>query len=335
MINTLRNIEFFHPWLLLLLLIIPILFWWNEQKTKKHKAFLPFPTTEGIKNIGSNWKIIVDKLLKYLLYLTLALFIMALARPRLSLKEESVNADGIDIIMAMDVSTSMLATDFEPNRLEASKYVAEDFIDNRPYDRIGLVIFSGEAFTFSPVTTDHSLLKSLIDQIQAGTIKDGTAIGNGLAASVNRLKDSKSKSKIIILLTDGVNNSGYIDPSTAIELAKEYGIKVYTIGVGSQGTANSPIGRQFGKIVFGRTRVEIDEKLLNEIAKSTGGKYFRAKSNDELIQIYAYIDKLEKTKIEVRVFKRYSEEFRFFLFPGLIFLLLIIILRRTLMRTIL
>jgi len=335
MIDALNNFEFYHPWALLLLLVIPLLIWWTRKNSDRFIAYMPIPSLEGINEIKPNWKVWLYKIIKYLKYVVLALFILALATPRLNLKEEKVNAEGIDIVMVMDVSTSMLATDFNPNRLESSKAVAKTFIDNREYDRIGLVIFSGEAFTFTPVTTDHELLKGLIDQIQAGIIKDGTAIGNGLAAAVNRLKDSESKSKVIILLTDGVNNSGYIDPKVAMDLAKEYSIKVYTIGVGTTGIANSPIGRQFGKLVFGKIRVEIDEKLLNEIAKTTGGKYFRAKDDRELIEIYNYIDKLEKTKIEVKVFKRYSEEFRFFLIPALLLLLLMIILKKTVLRTIL
>ncbi len=330
----LQNIEFLHPWLLLLLLVIPFLFWWNKYKADKTKAYMPMPSLQGWGNDTTNWKILLYKIMPYLKLAVLGLLILAFARPRLSLKQESVNAEGIDIVLAIDVSTSMLATDFKPDRLEASKKVAIDFINNRPYDRIGLVVFSGEAFTFSPVTTDHDLLVSLVEQIQAGTIKDGTAIGNGLAAAVNRLKNSKSKSKVIILLTDGVNNSGYVDPETATELAKENSIKVYTIGVGSQGMANSPVGRQFGRLVYRMARVEIDERLLTNIAKATQGRYFRAKNEKELAKIYDYIDKLEKTKIEVKVFKRYSEEFRFFLIPGLLLLLLILLLKKTLLRTI-
>jgi len=330
----LQNIEFLHPWLLLLLLVVPFLFWWLKFKYPNTKLYMPMPSLQGLDTNINNWKTILYNLIPYLKLLVLSLFILAFARPRLSLKQESVNAEGIDIVLAIDVSTSMLATDFKPNRLEASKKVAIDFIKNKPYDRIGLVVFAGEAFTFSPVTTDHDMLISLVEQVQTGAIKDGTAIGNGLAAAVNRLKNSKSKSKVIILLTDGVNNSGYVDPETATELAKENGIKVYTIGVGSQGMANSPVGRQFGRLIYGMARVEIDERLLNNIAKATNGKYFRAKNEKELAKIYEYIDKLEKTKIEVKVFKRYSEEFRFFLFPGLLLLLLILLLKKTILRTI-
>lgn len=334
MISTLKSIEFHYPWVLLLLLIVPFLIWWMKRNSDNLKAYMPIPSVEGIKEIKPNWKVWLNRFVGMLKYVVLTLFILALATPRLSLKQEKINAEGIDIVLVMDVSSSMLATDFTPNRLEASKEVAKSFVDHRSYDRIGLVVFSGEAFTFSPVTTDQDLLKDLIDQIQVGILKDGTAIGNGLAGAVNRLKDSKSKSKVIILLTDGVNNTGYIDPEVAMDLAKEYGIKVYTIGVGSMGIANSPIGRQFGKLVFGKVKVEIDEALLSEIAKTTGGKYFRAKNEDELVDIYNYIDKLEKTKIEVRVFKRYSEEFRFFLIPGLLLLLLIFLLKKTVLRTI-
>lgn len=329
-----QNIEFLHPWLLLLLVLIPLLIWWKNTMYKKAQSFVPMPSLDGIKDVSSNWKIILYRLIPYLKLLVLALFILTIARPRLSLKQESINAEGIDIVLSMDVSPSMLATDFNPNRLEASKAVAKEFILNRPHDRIGLVIFSGEAFTFSPTTTDHDLLISLVNQVEAGLIANGTAIGNGLAAAVNRLKDSKSKSKIIIFLTDGVNNAGYVDPTTAMELAKEYNIKVYTIGVGSNGVAQSPVGKQFGKLIYRNVRVEIDEELLKKMAKSTGGKYFRAKNKEELAKIYGFIDKLEKTKIEVKVFKKYSEEFRMFLLPALLLLLLIFLLKKTLLRTV-
>ena len=329
MIYNLKNIEFLHPWLLLLLLVIPILIWWLNKGFKKREAYIPLPSTKNLH--GHSWKVGIYKILPYLKLLALTLFILAMARPRLTLKQQSVNAEGIDIMLAMDVSTSMLSKDFDPNRLEASKKVAKEFISNRPYDRIGLVIFSGEAFTFSPITTDHRVLQNFIDQIQAGILKDGTAIGNGLAAAVNRLKDSKSKSKIIILLTDGVNNTGYVSPETAMDMAKDYGIKVYTIGVGTNGIARSPLSSQFGQMIFGNNRVEIDERLLTKIANETGGMYFRAKNQDELKKIYDYIDKLEKTKIEVKVYKRYSEEFRMFLIPALIILLLIFLLNNSIL----
>ena len=332
MLDNIKNIELHHPWFLLLLVAIPLLAWYIYRVYPKKQAYIPMPALAGLKGYKYSWRVLLHNIMPYLKLLALTLMILAMARPRLTLKQQSVNAEGIDIMLVMDVSTSMLAKDFEPNRLEAAKAVAEDFISRRNYDRIGLVIFSGEAFTFSPITTDHDLLKNFISQIRAGILKDGTAIGNGLAAAVNRLKDSKAKSKVIILLTDGVNNSGYINPATAIEMAKKYDIKVYTIGVGS----NSPSrqGGGFASLIYGNPANELDEQLLKTIAAETHGKYFRAKNKYELEKIYDYIDKLEKTKIEVKVFKRYSEEFRLLLIPALILLLLIFLLEKTLLRTI-
>ena len=325
-----NNIEIHHPWFLLLLAVIPVLIWYLHKIYPSKVAFIPVPSLSGAKEYRHSWKAFLYKILPYLKLLVLALFIMAMARPRLTLKQQSVNAEGIDIMLVMDVSTSMLAKDFNPDRLEAAKAVAEDFISRRKYDRIGLVIFAGEAFTFAPITTDHNLLKNFISQIRAGILKDGTAIGNGLAAAINRLKDSKAKSKIIILLTDGVNNAGYVSPETAVEMAKKYNIKVYTIGIGSK---IQPSLGGFASMIFSGGRAELDEKLLKAIAAETGGKYFRAKNKNELEKIYDYIDKLEKTKIEVKVFKRYSEEFRMFLIPALILLLLILFLEKTILRT--
>ncbi len=329
MIDNIKNIEFVHPWLLLLLAIVPMIWWWQRTGYRKRETYIPFPSLNGLENIKSNWKVLLYYTMPYLKLTVLALFILALARPQLTLKQQSVNAEGIDIMLVMDISPSMLAMDFKPNRLEVSKKVAKDFIANRPYDRIGLVIFSGEAFTFSPITTDHEILNKFIDQIQTGILKDGTAIGNGLAAAVNRLKNSKSKSKIIILLTDGENNAGYISPETSMEMAKRFKIKVYTIGIGTNGITKMPVQDIFGNTHLRNTRVVIDEKLLTKIANETGGMYFRAKNKEELEKIYDYIDKLEKTKIEVKVFKRYSEEFRIFLIPALILLLLIFFMKKS------
>ncbi len=233
----------------------------------------------------------------------------------------------------MDLSSSMLSKDFEPNRLEASKAVAIDFISKRPYDRIGLTAFSGEGFTQCPLTTDHEALKNLLSELRCGLLEDGTAIGMGLACSVNRLKEDSAKSKIIILLTDGVNNAGDISPSLAAELAKTYQIKIYAIGVGSNGEAYSPIGRsQHGEYVFGMAPVNIDEQLLTHVSTSTGGKYYRATNTEKLKEIYKEIDQLEKTKIEVRYIKRYSEEFRPFLLFALCLLCLDWFLRFTYLR---
>ncbi|MCU0407526.1 MAG: VWA domain-containing protein, partial [Bacteroidales bacterium] len=238
---------------------------------------------------------------------------------------------GIDIVLALDISGSMLARDFKPDRLEASKNVAVEFISGRPYDRIGLVVFSGESFTQCPVTTDHAVLVNLLREIQSGMIEDGTAIGNGLATAVNRIKESEAKSKVVILLTDGVNNRGEIAPATAAGIAKTFGVRVYTIGVGTQGVAPYPVQTPFG-VQYQNMPVEIDEEVLIDIAESTGGKYFRATDNDKLLQVYGEIDKLEKSKIDVRQFSRKQEKF---LLPALIafaLLLLEILARNILFR---
>ena len=235
----------------------------------------------------------------------------------------------------MDLSSSMLAQDFKPDRLEESKRVAADFVNKREHDRIGLSVFSGEAFTQCPLTTDHKVVKEFLAGLKCGLLEDGTAIGMGLATSVNRLKDSDAKSKVVILLTDGVNNAGYIKPYTAAEIAREFDVKVYTIGVGSTGDALTPVSRRSdGKYIFGLARVEIDEALLEEIANMTGGKYFRATSGEGLEKIYEEINQLEKTEIEVTSIKRYSEEFHYFAFWGLVLLVLEFLLRYTVFRTI-
>jgi len=260
--------------------------------------------------------------------------VAAIARPQITLKEEEVKAEGIDIMMVMDLSSSMLAQDFRPDRLSVSKEVAKAFVDKRKFDRLGLAVFAGESFTQCPLTTDHRVVKDFLDNLQCGLLQDGTAIGMGLASAVNRLKDSESKSKVVILLTDGVNNAGYIKPMTAAEIAQEFDIKVYTIGVGSMGQALSPVSRRSdGKYIFGMARVEIDEQLLREISKLTNGRYYRATNEESLTAIYDEIDKLEKTEIEVSTFKRYSEEFRRFLLWGVGFLLFEIVLRLSVLRS--
>jgi Ca-activated chloride channel family protein len=263
--------------------------------------------------------------------LSLACIIIALARPQTRNDEELVAGEGVDIVLCIDVSGSMLAQDFAPNRLEAAKDVAASFVDSRPTDRIGLVIFSGESFTQCPVTTDRTILKAQIYNVQSGLLEDGTAIGSGLATSVDRLKSSKSKSKVVILLTDGENNGGMIDPSTAKEIAKSLGVKVYTIGVGTEGTAPVPVQTP-GGIVMQREQVNIDEKLLTQIASETGGKYFRAKDNASLKSIYADIDKLEKSRIEVTALRRFNEKFFPFAAAAIFLLMLEAILRFTVFK---
>jgi Ca-activated chloride channel family protein len=259
------------------------------------------------------------------------LLIIVLARPQATNRFQDVSTEGIDIVLTLDISGSMLARDFKPDRLEASKNVATEFISGRPYDRMGLVVFSGESFTQCPLTSDHAVLINLMRDIQSGMIEDGTAIGNGLATAVNRIKDSDAKSKVIILLTDGVNNRGEIAPATAAEIAKTYGIRVYTIGVGTKGLAPYPVQTPFG-LQYQNMPVEIDEDILKEISQLTGGMYFRATDNDKLIQVYKEIDKLEKSKIDVRQFSRKDEKY---LTPAIIAFFLVVLevlLRSTLMK---
>lgn len=264
--------------------------------------------------------------------LALAAVITALARPQSHNDERNVEGDGIDIVLCIDVSGSMLAQDFHPNRLEAAKRVAVDFVRNRPADRIGLVIFAGESFTQCPVTSDHAVLESQILQIDGGFLVDGTAIGSGLTTSVDRLRSSEAKSKIVILLTDGENNGGLIDPKTAKEIAKSYNIKVYTIGIGSDGYANTPVQGPGGQVIMQQEKVNIDEGLLKEIASETGGKYFRAKDDQALAGIYGEIDQLEKTKLSITVTRRYTERFQPLVFLAIGLILSELLLRFTVFR---
>jgi Ca-activated chloride channel family protein len=251
--------------------------------------------------------------------IAIAVLIIVLARPQSTESFQDISTEGIDIVLTLDISGSMLARDFKPDRLEASKNVAVEFISGRPYDRMALIVFSGESFTQCPLTTDHAVLVNLLREVQSGIIEDGTAIGMGLATAVNRIKDSEAKSKVIILLTDGVNNRGEIAPSTAADIARTFGIRVYTIGVGSQGVAPYPVQTPYG-IQYRDMPVEIDEEILREIAQKTGGRYFRATDNQKLIQVYQEIDKLEKSKIDVRQFSTKEEKY---LIPALIAFLIL------------
>lgn len=331
--NIIHNIEFSSPYWLLLLAIIPLMLLYKYYSKRQEIEPMTFSTLESISGLYS-WKEKAIKYLPILRYLALAALMLAMARPQQTLKEEVVKAEGIDIILAMDLSSSMLAKDFDPDRLTVSKEVAAKFVDKRVYDRIGLVVFAGDSFTQTPLTTDHNILKDFLANIECGMLDDGTAIGMGLATATNRLKGSKSKSKVIILLTDGVNNAGYIKPLTAAEIAKEYDMKIYTIGVGTTGAALTPVNRRNdGKFVFGMSKVNIDEKLLSEISKMTGGRYFRATDEAMLNSIYDEIDQLEKTEMEVNVFKRYKDIFRIPLMLAFGLLLLEFILRQTILRT--
>ena len=330
----LEGIEFTHKELLWLLLVIPVLLLWYIFKHKKQTAILEISTTSGLLKGNQFWTILKHSLF-VLRALAITLIIVAMARPQtVDVSTKTKTTRGIDIVMAIDVSASMLAKDLKPNRLEALKKVASKFINRRPNDRIGLVEYAGESYTRTPVTSDKGIiLKSLRNIKYNNIITGGTAIGMGLATAVNRLKESKAKSRIIILLTDGVNNSGFIDPKTASELAVEYGIKTYTIGLGSNGMALSPVAINNGKFQYSRIQVEIDEKLLKEIASETGGKYFRATNNKKLDDIYDEIDKLEKTEIEEFKYYNYEEKFRPLVLLALGLLVLEFLLRHTLLRS--
>jgi Ca-activated chloride channel family protein len=325
-----NNITFGQPWLLLLFILIPFLIYWKFHQGKKQVAAIQISSTHGLANSRS-WKNTVQHFPFVFRMLALSCIIIALARPQTKFDETQTEGEGIDIILCIDVSGSMTAQDFQPNRMEAAKKVAEDFVDNRPNDRIGVVIFAGESFTQCPLTTDHYVLKSQIAQIRNGLLEDGTAIGSGLATSVDRLRNSKSKSKVVILLTDGINNGGLIDPSTAKEIAKAFKVKVYTIGVGTDGYAPTPVSTPMG-IVMQNQKVSIDEKLLQNIAQETGGKYFRATDNNSLAKIYNDINQLEKSKVEVTSFHRYTEKFYPFIFAAMALLLIEIVLRYTLFK---
>jgi Ca-activated chloride channel family protein len=325
-----QNIAFGQPQFFYLLIIIPILIIWKILKGKSQQAAVSISSISGLENTSS-WKNVLRETPFILRLLALICIIIALARPQTRNDETFAEGEGVDIVLCIDVSGSMTAQDFTPNRMEAAKKVAEDFVDQRQTDRIGIVIFSGESFTQCPLTTDHEVLKSQIEQIRNGLLEDGTAIGSGLATSVDRLRTSKAKSKVVILLTDGINNGGLIDPATAKEIAKRFGIKVYTIGVGTDGYAPTPVSTPMG-IVMQNEKVAIDEKLLTNIANETGGRYFRAKDNRSLSNIYSEIDHLEKSKVQITSFHRFAEKFYPFVFAALFFLFLEVLLRFTVFK---
>ena len=308
--------QFAHPWLLWLLLLIPLLSAWEIWKQKRLTASLRHSSFSGIDHLSSGWRVRLRHLPFALRMIALALLIIAFARPQSSARGERVFREGIDITIVVDISGSMLAEDLRPNRLEAAKNVAEEFIEARLNDRIGLVIFAGESFTQCPLTTDYAVLIDLLKKVETGYLQDGTAIGEGIANAVNRMKSSSSKSKVMILLTDGVNNMGSIDPATAAEIAETFGIRIYTIGVGTRGMAPYPVQTPFG-IQYQPMPVEIDEEMLTQVAGITDGQYFRATSNKKLKDIYEEIDNLERTKIEVTEFHRYTELFYSYLMLGL------------------
>ncbi|MDO4229496.1 MAG: VWA domain-containing protein [Capnocytophaga sp.] len=328
-----NDITFANPEFFWFLILIPLLIVWYIFGNKKSKPTLTLSSTTAFRESAS-WTRYLYHSLFALRMLALTLGIVALARPQT--RSESAKTkitDGIDIVMAMDVSASMLSQDLKPNRFEALKKVASQFVKDRPSDRIGLVVYSGESYTKTPVTSDKSIILNSLSELTYGQIEDGTAIGMGLATAVNRLKDSKAKSRVIILLTDGVNNTGFIDPQTAAEMAAEFGIKVYTIGIGSNGMALSPYALNAdGSIMYRMQQVEIDEALMKKIAKTTEGKYFRATDNKKLEEIYEEINKMETTEIEEFKYTQVDEKFRILVILAGILLLIEFLLKHTIFR---
>ena len=324
---------FLHPnFFYLLLLLIPVIFWYIYKQRKSQPA-IKVSSLNAFKKAKVTWKVRLRHLPFALRILALALLIVALARPQSSNHWQRSSTEGIDIMLVMDISTSMLAMDLEPNRVEAAKTVASLFVNSRPNDNIGLVVFAGESFTQCPLTTDHTVLLSLLRQIRCGMIEDGTAIGLGLANAVTRLKESSSKSKVIILLTDGSNNRGDIAPVTAAEIAESFGIRVYTIGAGTIGYAKMPVRMAYG-IDYINVPVEIDEDVLKKIATITGGQYFRAANTEKLKDVYKEIDEMEKTKIKTQEFSKKYEKYLPFILWALALLCLEFILRKTIFRAI-
>ena len=327
------SIEFASSYFLYGLIIIPLLVVWYIFSGRKNQAYVKFSDTSFFNGMPRSWRIYARHILFVIEMCALALLIIALARPQSSSKSQKINVEGIDIVLTIDLSSSMLAQDLKPDRLEAAKNISADFVKGRPEDRMGLVVFASETFTQVPLTTDHGMLLNMMKELKCGMLEDGTAIGDGLASSVSRLKDSEAISKVVILLTDGDNNVGSIDPATAAEMAKLFGIRVYTIGVGTRGTAPYPVQTPFGGIQYQQIPVTINEPLLQQIADETGGKYYRATSNEKLEQIYDEIDQLERSKIEINEFTRVHEEFLPFVLIGLALLLLGFILKNTVFKT--
>lgn len=327
-----QEIEFAHPEFFWLLGFLPLMAVWYFWRRDRLNPDLKLPTTLFFPNPPFHVYSWLRHLAFALRLMALGLIITALARPQSSSSWQDVTTEGIDIVISLDISGSMLAEDLKPNRLEAAKNVAMNFISQRLTDRIGLVVYSGESFTQCPLTTDHSVLKNLFAQIKNGMIEDGTAIGLGLATAVSRLKESEAKSKVVILLTDGVNNRGSIPPLTAAEIAKAFGIRVYTIGVGTNGQAPYPVQTPFGK-QYQYEEVKIDEDMMKEIARLTGGRYFRATDNKKLEQIYSEIDALEKSRIDVTEFRKKSEEYFPWLLSAVVILGLEFILRKTFLKS--
>jgi Ca-activated chloride channel family protein len=328
------DIAFKNPELLWLLLVLPLVVAHHVFLHRKNMPQLRYSSLAGVKQAASPRTAYYTHIPVVLRTLALALLIVAIARPQSSSSWQDVTTEGIDIVLCLDISGSMLAEDFKPNRLEASKKVAMNFMKGRPNDRVGLVIFSAESFTQCPLTTDHSILLNLFQDVKTGMLEDGTAIGLGLATSVQRLKDSEAVSKVVILLTDGDNNSGSIAPITAAEIAKEFGVRVYTIGVGTRGSAPFPFTDPFGRTVYQDVEVRINEALLKEMAEMTEGEYFRATDNAALEAVYAEIDQMERSKIDVTEYRKRKEEFMPFAALALLLVLAEVLVRQSVLRSV-
>ncbi len=314
-----NNITFGHPWMLLGLILVPLLIGWWMWRYRKQEAALQHSSTSFLKGVKKTMR----QRLRWLPYacrvVAVAAVVVALARPQSRLSREEMTVEGIDIVLAVDLSGSMLAEDFRPNRLEAAKSVAENFIKGRKSDRIGLVVFAGESFTQVPLTVDHQVLLKQLKSLKSGTMRDGTALGDGLATAINRIKDSEAKSKVIILMTDGVNNQGSVDPQSAAEIAAMYNIRLYTIGIGTRGKAPYPFRDELGRVHYQNVDVEIDEALMKEMAGATKeGQYFRATNKGALEEIFEKIDKMEKSKIDVTQYAQTKDEFSKWLWLALI-----------------
>ena len=327
------NFVWANPIFFSLLALILVLVWWYWKKAQAGQPSFQLSSSQNLEGINPTFRIKFRHLPFALRVVSLTFFIIALARPQSSTSWQNTTTEGIDIVLAMDISGSMLAEDFKPNRLEAAKKVALEFVEKRPDDRIGMVVFAGEAFTQVPLTTDHAVIKNLMEDVKSGMIEDGTAIGNGLALAAKRLVGSKAKSRVVILMTDGINNKGEVAPLTAADIAKTFGIRVYTIGVGTIGTAPYPMPTPWGGVQYQQVEVKIDEPLMKQIATMTKGQYFRATNNKKLREVYEEIDKLEKSKIETTEFRKRREEYLIFVLAGLGFLLGEVLLKNTWLRS--
>ena len=326
------NFEFADPGFLWLLLAVPVLAWWHFGRRRPRGGSLVYSDVAAVRRAdirrGGRWR----HVLPVLRLLAVAALVVAFARPRAGVTSENVLTEGIDIVLVLDISSSMLAEDLEPNRIDAAKQVAADFVSGRLNDRIGLVVFAGQAFTQVPLTLDYGVVRELMDELEVGMVEDGTAVGMGLATAIKRLNESAAESKVVVLLTDGRNNRGEIDPLTAAQMAQALGVRVYTIGAGSRGTARVPVDDPLLGRRYATVRVDVDEETLAEVASTTGGRYFRATDTESLASIYQEIDELETTEIEVQNFTRYTELFHFPLAAGLLLLLMEAALANTLLR---